>query len=96
MSNCFLYSNVIRAASPEQYKLSRSWKSISDEFHLQDGDPAFSGIETKSFVSSVSSSRIQSREGSVIGHNSEDRIARRQARSNSPVNDAVIEDILQV
>lgn len=84
---------MIRAASPEQYKLSRSWKSISDEFHLQDGDPAFSGIETKSFVSSA---RIQSREGSVIGHNSEDRIARRQARSNSPVNDAVIEDILQV
>lgn len=80
-----------RAVSPEQYKLARSWKSISDEFHLQDRDPAFSGLDAPSFNSSISSMSV----ASFGPQNSEERLKMRATRSNSPIKEEFVEEVLR-
>lgn len=91
-NSSYLQQSLIRAVSPEQYKLARSWKSISDEFHLQDRDPAFSGLDAPSFNSSISSMSV-----ALFGpQNSEERLKMRATRSNSPIKEEFVEEVLRV
>jgi hypothetical protein len=67
--------------------MARTLKSINDEFHLQEQDH---GFEPPGFTSSISS------RPSSVGNRTEERINRRAARSISPVNDVVVEEVLKV
>lgn len=88
------YDNVRnRSTSPEHYKVARSWQAISGEFGLKDHDPSFSGIDTTSFASTISSRPTSS---AAAGHNSEDRIMRRATRSASPTDEIAVREILKV
>jgi hypothetical protein len=69
--------------------MARSFSALDKDFHFQDHDPILSGIDTSSFHSSITS--VPS-----VGHNMDERIIRRAARSNSPVNENVIEHVLRV
>jgi hypothetical protein len=59
---------------------------------LKDHDPSFSGIDTTSFASTLSSRPSSS----AIGHNAEERILRRAARSSSPTDDIAVKEIMKV
>jgi hypothetical protein len=81
-----------RSFSPdhEAYKLSRSFTAIGDEFNIKDED---FGITSRPATSAAS---LRSMDQLPIGHNAEERIARRAMRSSSPPSEMAVREIMKV